>query len=237
MNPRRGANRVVLERIKESGRHLHGHSQIAHWILDGAAVHVSMVGFDNGIDAIKTLNGSGVKIINSDLTSAADITKAQRLNENRGLSFKGCEPGGPFDIDSLTAREFLAAPLNVNNRPNSDVVRPVMNAADLMGSSRQMFTVDFGLMTETEAACYKMPFDYVRTMLYPMRQHNRERLPAPKLYWWLHARMTRPEMREAIRKLQRYIVTPRRLKAQSVCMARQLSYYATMPVCMCHCAG
>ena len=44
---RGGANRKVLERIKETGDIFWAQSD-RDWILDGAAVNVSMVGFDNG---------------------------------------------------------------------------------------------------------------------------------------------------------------------------------------------
>ena len=44
---RGGANRKVLERIKETGDIFWAQSD-HNWILDGAAVHVSMIGFDSG---------------------------------------------------------------------------------------------------------------------------------------------------------------------------------------------
>ena len=133
-----------------------------------------MVGFDNGSENVKILDGRVVNTINADLSSASDITTVKVLAENHGLSFKGCEPGGPFDIDPVAAQQFLRAPLNSNNRPNSDVVRPVMNAADLMGVSRRIYTVDFDSMSETEAACYQLPFEYVKRVVYPTRIQNRE---------------------------------------------------------------
>ena len=44
---RGGANRKVLERIKETGDIFWAQSD-RNWILDGATVHVSMMGFDDG---------------------------------------------------------------------------------------------------------------------------------------------------------------------------------------------
>ena len=44
---RGGANREVLKRIKETGDIFFAESD-RDWILAGANVHVSMVGFDNG---------------------------------------------------------------------------------------------------------------------------------------------------------------------------------------------
>ena len=48
---RGGVNRKVLERIKETGDIFWAQSD-REWILDGATVHVSMIGFDNGIEII-----------------------------------------------------------------------------------------------------------------------------------------------------------------------------------------
>ncbi len=48
---RGGANRKVLERIKESGDIFWAQSD-RNWVLDGATVHVSMVGFDAGTEKV-----------------------------------------------------------------------------------------------------------------------------------------------------------------------------------------
>ena len=73
---RGGANRRVLERIKDTGVIFWTQSD-RDWILDGAAVNVSMIGFDNGVEKEKYLDGKKVTAINPDLTSSANITQAQ----------------------------------------------------------------------------------------------------------------------------------------------------------------
>ena len=73
------------------------------------------------------------------------------LFENQMICFMGPSPKAPFDIDGELAQQMLAAPLNVNGRPNSDVVRPVASAMDLTQGSRGKWTIDFGLMDEVEA--------------------------------------------------------------------------------------
>jgi hypothetical protein len=98
---RGGANRLVLERIKQSGDIFYAQAD-RPWILDGAAVHISMVGFDNGSETRRLLNerkdGAAaealatavpVEGINANLTSRLDITQAQRLKANVGTSFRG----------------------------------------------------------------------------------------------------------------------------------------------------
>jgi len=132
---RGGVNRVVLERIKENGDIFMAWSD-REWVLNGAAVHVSIVGFDNGIRTERTLDGASVTQIHSDLTSESKLTDAQKLEENLGICFMGASPKGPFDIDRETAMKMHSAPLNVNGRPNSDVVRPVASGIDLVQKSR-----------------------------------------------------------------------------------------------------
>ncbi len=79
---RGGPNRRVLEKVKQTGEIFMAWSD-RPWILEGAAVRVSMIGFDNGQESTRTLDGAPVAIINADLTSAAsDLTRARRLREN-----------------------------------------------------------------------------------------------------------------------------------------------------------
>src|SRR6266566_3131967 len=79
---RGGANRETLKAIKESGDIFFAISD-REWILDGANVHVSMIGFDGGAEKSRTLDGKSVTGINSNLTAAsADITAAPRLIAN-----------------------------------------------------------------------------------------------------------------------------------------------------------
>ncbi len=68
---RGGANRRVLERIKETGEMFLAYSD-RPWILDGAAVHVSMLGFDKGSELERTLDGHQVAVINANLTAGVD---------------------------------------------------------------------------------------------------------------------------------------------------------------------
>jgi hypothetical protein len=71
---RGGANRQSLKRIKESGDIFFAISD-REWILDGANVHVSMIGFDCGAEKHRQLDSHNVAEINSNLSAAsADIT-------------------------------------------------------------------------------------------------------------------------------------------------------------------
>jgi hypothetical protein len=200
---RGGANRRVLERIKESGDIFWAQSD-RDWILEGAAVNVSMIGFDNGEESSRELDGCSVDKINSNLTATVDVTKAKRLAENRNICFMGPSAKAPFDIDFEVAREMVSQSFNPNARPNSDVVRPVASAIDLVRHSRNKWTIDFAMMPMEEAAQYEMPFEYVRQYVLPIRKTRRDDYRGQ---WWQYAR-PRPEMRRALKDRSRFIATP-----------------------------
>ncbi|MGB4803646.1 MAG: DNA methyltransferase, partial [Anaerolineae bacterium] len=201
---RGGANRKVLERIKASGDIFWAQSD-RDWILDGATVHVSMVGFDAGVETSRMLNGQAVTVINADLTATSDLTAAQRLPENFGLSFMGVTPAGSFDVPESQAREWIALPLNPNGRSNKDVLRPYFNGIDLTRRPRNVWIIDYGLDTPiAEAALYEIPFEYLRKHVQPERSKNNRQ--AYRERWWLHAE-ARPAMRAALQPLRRYIGT------------------------------
>jgi type II restriction/modification system DNA methylase subunit YeeA len=201
---RGGANREVLERIKEIGDIFWARSD-RDWILDGATVHVSMVGFDSGIEQSRTLDGQMVETINADLTGSVDLTQARRLPENADLAFMGDTKGGAFDIPAEVARKMLDAPPNPNGRPNSDVLSRWVNGRDITQRTRGMWIVDFGVdMLESEAALYEDPFEYVVEHVKPARTKSR----TTRSEWWLHER-PRPALRQALTDLPRYVGTPR----------------------------
>jgi type II restriction/modification system DNA methylase subunit YeeA len=203
---RGGANRKVLERIKETGDIFWAYAD-RDWILNGATVHVSMVGFDDGTEMTKSLDNRSVMHINSDLTSDADLTSALLLPENANIAFIGDTKKGKFDIPSQTAAVMLAEPINPNGRSNHDVIKPWMNGIDITQQPRNMYIIDFGVdMPESEAALYEQPFEHVKKYVKPERdgvRNDRERT-----HWWIHGRPA-PDLRRAIKGLSRYIATPR----------------------------
>ena len=200
-------SRLVLDNIKDEGDIFFAESD-RDWLLDGAAVHTSMVGFDDGSESRKILNGSEVERIHADLTSrSADLTKSRVLKENIGIAFKGTDRTGPFEIPEELAKKMLSAP-NPDGRPNSDVIKPFLIARDVTDINRNYWIVDFGVdMSEDEARKYEMPFKHVEEHVRPYRA-LRPKLETP---WWIFT-STRPGMRAAIQPLNRYIVTPRHSK-------------------------
>ncbi|MGB8477668.1 MAG: DNA methyltransferase [Acidobacteriaceae bacterium] len=197
-------NRPVLERIKETGGIFMAWSD-RPWILDGAAVRVSMVGFDDGSQTERTLDGQSVEVIHADLTASANVAGALKLPENANLCFLGVTKGGPFDLAPEQAAEMLRAPLNPNGRPNSDVVKRRLIGRDIVRRNQQGWLIDFVEMTEQEAALYELPFEYVRREVKPLRDGNPRK--SYRENWWKHQE-NRPGLRKALKNFNRCIVTP-----------------------------
>ncbi|MBC8551832.1 MAG: class I SAM-dependent DNA methyltransferase [Candidatus Brocadiales bacterium] len=201
---RGGSNRVVLDRITETGSIFWAISD-KEWILEGAAVNISMVGFDSGKLVKKYLDNQKVEIINSNLTSTVDITKAKRLEENFGIAYIGDSKKAKFEISNEIAQEMLSKPINPNNRPNSDVIIPWLNGIDVTRRPQNMWIIDFGIdMKEEEASLYEIPYEHIRIHVKPQKDKVRSQME--KSRWWLHARPA-PDMRKAIKRVERFIAT------------------------------
>lgn len=198
-------NRAVLTKIAAENGIFMAWADKA-WVLDGAAVRVSIIGFDDGNEQVKALNGMRVERINADLTSSHDLTQAQPLAENKNLTFQGSMIGGSFQISEETARKWLALP-NPSGCDNTDVVRPYMTGIDLLRRNGEEWIVDFGSeMSIEKAKEYEAPFAYLLTFVFPERQKNRR--ASRRERWWIHAD-SQPSMRDAVANLQRYIATVR----------------------------
>jgi type II restriction/modification system DNA methylase subunit YeeA len=203
---RGGANRRVLEPLAAAGVLSEAWAD-EPWMLDGAAVRVSLVCWGRERAAAALLDGAAVGLIHADLTAGgADLTTARRLAENAGVAFMGDTKGGAFDVPGALARRWLTLPSNANGRPNSDVVRPWANGMDVTRRPSDTWIVDFGWrMSEAEAAFYAQPYAHVAKLVRVQAEAKRA---AYTRTWWRHTR-PRPEMHKALAKLSRFIVTPR----------------------------
>ena len=184
------------------------------WVIDGAAVRVSLVCFANADDGHTRevcLDGQPADEIHADLTAkrdgaGIDLTGGKRVPANIGVAFMGDTKGGPFDVPGDVAREWLRLPANPNGRPNADVLKPWVNGMDLTRRPTGKWIVDFGwTITEAEAALYEEPFAHVSEHVWPMRQRNRRE--AYRVNWWRHVE-PRQGMWEALDGLRRFIATP-----------------------------
>ena len=177
---------------------------------DGAAVRVSLVCFARK-EAVSSLllDGTQVGAIYPDLTAGetkdGDLTKATQLSENANICFMGSSKKGSFDIPGELARKWLRLP-NPNGKPNSDVIRPWSNGLDIARRPRDMWIIDFGTaISESEAAFYEAPFQYVKEHVKPERDKNNR--DSYRRNWWKHAE-PRPGMRKLLGEINRYISTP-----------------------------
>jgi type II restriction/modification system DNA methylase subunit YeeA len=212
---RGGANRRVLQRLRETLTIFEAWDD-EPWVIDGAAVRVSLIAFAAEADAARhspqpRLDGETVEEIHADLSvrrssGGVDLTRARRLAENRNVCFMGDTKGGAFDIPGDLARQWLTAPLNPNGRPNSDVLKPWVNGMDVTRRSRDMWIIDFGWqMSEQEAALYELPFAWCLERVKPVREANRRE--HYRTFWWRHVE-PRPGMWRALGCCSRFIVTP-----------------------------
>ncbi len=203
---RGGANRRVLQRIKESASIFMAYPD-REWLLDGAMVHIAIVGFDNGKETERLFDGKNTAgPINADLTAGVDLTGAQNLKENDGIAFQGFNRVGNFDLTPAEAQEMLKAP-NPHGKPNSEVLKPYRNARDFLERPRGVYTIDFGAdMPMADAALYQLPFERVRAAVKPERERNRNQRAREK--WWLY-QLPSMELRKSLAGLDRYLATGR----------------------------
>lgn len=203
---RGGASRRILDVVSSDGCIFNAWSD-EPWVVDGAAVRVSLVCFAQFHTARASLNGSPTDRINADLTGGGlDLTKARRLRENESRSFQGVTKGGPFEVDGAVARDWLAAPANPNGKSNADVLRPIRSGSDFVKRPKDSWVVDFSFLSEEAAALYEAPFKFVSQVVYPFRLKKQRVEYRGQLWAFLRPR---PALRAAIRPLPRYIATPK----------------------------
>ncbi len=202
---RGGANRKVLKRIKETGDIFMAWSD-REWVLDGAAVHVSIIAFDDGAEDCCTLDGSRVSSINADLTADVDTTSSVALSENEGVGWSiGTQKGGAFQVEWRKAHSLLALP-NPSSKQNFEVLCPWRNASDITKRLRGLWIVDFGPhMPEEEASLYEAPFEHILGEVKPVRDKNRR--DSYRIKWWIHQE-ARGELRPVL-EVPLVLLTPR----------------------------
>ena len=198
------ASRATLERIKESGDIFFAQSN-REWILEGAAVRIAMVGFDDGSETRRELDGQVVESINLNLTTGLPLVAAAALAENKGVGFMGIIRNGPFEIDGQSARAMLARP-NPDGRENADIVRPWWIGEDLVDRPRDMWIIDCPPGTTLEEAeLYEAPYKHLAEHVAPIRgTYAKKEL---RQRWWLHE-APRRSMRRALKGLPRFLATP-----------------------------
>lgn len=209
---RKGTNLPIMRRINEESRIYDAWSE-QPWVVDGVNVDVSIICFGN-TDVSARLDGNEVDHINPDLTSGVDIRSAKALVSCRNVAFLGIQKSGPFDANGFLARKWLQDPINVNKRPNSDIIFPYWNGDDVVGRNRDKWIVYFWPQQNEEISrCYEGPFNFLLNSQYgddDERTLREARLEArddhARIHWW-KAYWPRYDSIEKIRKMDRYLVT------------------------------
>ena len=202
---RGGRNREVLDAIVKTTRIFEAWSD-EPWVNDGAAVRVSLIGF--GVSsAMPSLDGEAVVGIGAELSpltsDALALSSAMPLSENGAAAFQGPTKGGAFDVPGVVARKWLVEP-GVNAR-NANVVRPWANGQAVVGRWPDMWIIDFGSMSEGDAARHEGPFGWIEQHVLPERRASKE--PGMRSRYWQFKR-SGADVKDALRNLRRFIATP-----------------------------
>jgi type II restriction/modification system DNA methylase subunit YeeA len=138
-------------------------------------------------------------------SAGADLTRIATLRENADIAFQGPVKVGKFELDSVAAQKLLRLP-NVNGRANSEVIKPWFNGGDITDRPLHRWIIDFGKMSEREAAFFEAPFAHIKKVVYPVRVKNRD--SQRRENWWRLGR-SGGNLRDAVVGLTRVLVTSR----------------------------
>ena len=140
--------------------------------------------------------------IHADLTVGANLSKAVALRANEWLSSRGISLHGAGFIVSPVEAQLLGR----DRRAGLDQhIRNYRNGRDLMGRSRRQMVIDlFGLSEVEVRQRYPEVYQHLLTTVKPERDANNR--PSYRDSWWIFGEPRR-ELRPALAKLERYIVT------------------------------
>lgn len=211
---RGGDNRRVLERIKDTGDIFMAWSD-KEWVLDGAAVRVSIVAFAKSADS-PWLDGASVAHITSNLSTQMPTAEVAPLRENRKIAFQGPVKVGDFDVSLETARQLLATP-NPNSKMSSDVLCEWLQGQAINQRVAPLWIVDFGEREIGDAAGYEAVFERVTALVKPSREKSSDKLR--RTYWWRLGRSGR-DFRTAVGPADRYLASCQTAKHRIFVWAR-----------------
>ncbi|MDP3276939.1 MAG: hypothetical protein Q8Q09_17200 [Deltaproteobacteria bacterium] len=174
-----------------------------------AAVTVSVVHIAVGNPArgVKRalLDGRVARTINSRLNEASERGDAVKLQANAGCSFQGSIVLGMGFTLTPDARDALIA----KDPRNGERIFAYLGGQEVNTSPTQDFdryVINFGTMSEEEAATWPELFEIVQRLVKPERDNIKR--AARRKYWWRFGQDT-PALYEAIRPLKRCLVTSR----------------------------
>lgn len=147
--------------------------------------------------------------INANLTIGADVTKARALIANEAL----CSPGVKLHGDGFIIDPNGANKLGLGLRRHLEAhIRPYRNGRDITSRPRGVMVIDlFGLSADAVRVDFPEVYQYLLGSVKAQRQTTYEKSPTKdaKEYlenWWVFGK-PRPELRQALASIKRYMVT------------------------------
>jgi SAM-dependent methyltransferase len=194
--------KASLDYVVNNGGIIHNAVSTQEWSGE-AAVHVSIVNWAKQPQKQNFLDGEPVSFIYSSLKTEVPVDGAERLTENKSISFESCGLGGKgFVISQEQAEEWIKI-----DPQNGDVLKPMLDGKGLINPNLKLnWVIDFNDMSLEEASDYKLPFQRVREQVKPQKDVNRSKLS--QTYWWRFRRYS-PAMREALNGLTCYFAVPK----------------------------
>ena len=140
-------------------------------------------------------------LIHADLSAGADVSGAEPLRGNDGLSFMGLIPlGTGFRLDADDAERLGYDP---NDLPAA--IRRYKTGGDIARSQPDRLLIDFYGSTVDEArSSHPSLYQHLLDEVKPFRDNQKRKSYRER--WWIHAE-ARPELRAALDGLDRFIAT------------------------------
>ncbi|GMV41595.1 MAG: hypothetical protein AMXMBFR64_33110 [Myxococcales bacterium] len=190
------------------------------WVDAGADVRIAMTVVERERPGVRRLSRLGrvvdeagavdrvelsfraVPQIHADLSGGANVAGAVALRANEGLSFQGMNLVGKGF--RLTREQVEALGFDVAALP--PIIRPYLNARELMQTREGRFVIDaFGLTEEELRDAWPTAYQWLSDHVRPEREQNRR--ASRRERWWLFGEPV-GKLRRALVGLGRYIATP-----------------------------
>lgn len=142
-----------------------------------------------------------LQVIHPNLSIGADVTSAEDLRANAGLSSTGMLLAGQgFKISAKKAEE-----LRKLEDPDSDVVKPYVGGGELLREEKMNSVIDFNGLSESEARRqYPHSYEHILLAVKPERDRNPQK--SRRENWWLFGR-SNEKLRSSLKGLSRMILT------------------------------
>jgi hypothetical protein len=154
-------------------------------------------------NTLKILNGNVVNHISPIFSDEENFTAPQSLLQNMNIMFRGVDFGGKgFILDEAESK------LLKKNVRNEEVISPLLNAEDIVNSSKCNPTreiVNFRDFSLEEAKKYPEVFKIIEERVKPERESKNDKAAAAK--WWIYKR-NKFDLYEKLREFDECIVVP-----------------------------